>query len=66
MTPARTFSRTFQGTPMRHPGADVGNFFLAEKAHGEAFTDDDARVAGVVRVPGRATRWPCAGRRRRA
>ena len=27
IAPARTFSRTFQGTPMRNRGADVGNFF---------------------------------------
>ena len=44
IAPARTFSRAFQGTPMRHRGADVGNFFLAEKADGEAFTDDDEEV----------------------
>ena len=44
ITPARTFSRTFQGTPMRHRGADVGHFSLAEKANGEAFTDDDEEV----------------------
>ena len=44
IAPARTFSRTFQGTPMRHRGEDVGNFFLAEKADGEAFTGDDEEV----------------------
>ena len=44
MTPARTFSRTFQGTPMRHRGADVGHFFLAEKTNGEEFTADDEEV----------------------
>ena len=44
LTPARTFSRTFQGTPMRHRGEDVGHFFLAGKADGEAFTDDDDEV----------------------
>ena len=44
IAPARTFSRTFQGTPMRHRGADVGNFFLAEKADGNEFTDDDEEV----------------------
>ena len=44
IAPARTFSRTFQGTPMRHRGADVGNFFLAEKADGEEFTDEDEEV----------------------
>ena len=42
--PARTFSRSFQGTPMRHRGADVGNFFLADKANGEAFSDEDEEV----------------------
>ena len=44
MTPTRTFSRTCQGAPMRHRGADVGNFFLAEKEGGEQFTDDDEEV----------------------
>ena len=29
---------------MRHMGADVGNFFLAEKADGEEFTDNDEEV----------------------
>ncbi|MCY4592879.1 MAG: response regulator [Alphaproteobacteria bacterium] len=42
--PAPTFSRTFQGTPMRHRGAEVGHFFLAEKANGEAFTEEDEEV----------------------
>ena len=42
--PAPTFSRTFQGTPMRHRGAEVGHFFLAEKADGEAFTGEDEEV----------------------
>ncbi len=44
IAPAPAFSRTFQGTPMRHRGADVGSFFLAEKADGERFTDDDEEV----------------------
>ena len=44
ITPARAFSRTFQGTPMRHRGADVGHFSLAEKANGEEFTDEDEEV----------------------
>ena len=44
IAPARTFSRTFQGTPMRHRGEDVGHFSLAEKASDEAFTDDDEEV----------------------
>ena len=42
--PVPAFSRTFQGTPMRHRGADVGSFFLADKADGEAFTDEDEEV----------------------
>ena len=47
IAPARTFSRTFQGTPMRHRGEDVGNFFLAEKADGEAFNGDDEEVLAL-------------------
>ena len=42
--PAPAFARTFQGTPMRHHDADVGSFFLADKADGEAFTDADEEV----------------------
>ena len=42
--PAPVFARAFQGTPMRHHGADVGSFFLADKADGEAFTDEDEEV----------------------
>ena len=37
-------SKTFQGTPMRHRGVHVGNFYLVEKAGGEAFTDEDEEV----------------------
>ena len=44
IAPARTFSRTFQGTPMRHRDADVGHFFLAEKTDGEEFTGEDEEV----------------------
>ena len=47
IAPARMFSRTFQGTPMRHRGADVGHFFLADKADGEEFTADDEEVLTV-------------------
>ena len=43
-SPARLFSRAFQGTPMRHRGVSVGNFFLAEKAGGEEFTEEDEEV----------------------
>ena len=42
--PPAAFSRTFQGTPMRHHGADVGSFFLADKTDGEAFTDEDEEL----------------------
>ena len=44
LAPARSFSRAFQGTPMRHRGVSVGNFFLAEKAGGEEFTGEDEEV----------------------
>ena len=44
IAPARLFSRTFQGTPMRHRGAEVGHFFLADKTDGKEFTDDDEEV----------------------
>ena len=36
--------RTFQGTPMRHRGLDVGNFFLADKEGGTEFTDEDEEL----------------------
>ncbi|MDD9993732.1 MAG: response regulator [Rhodospirillales bacterium] len=36
--------RTFQGTPMRHRGLDVGNFFLGDKEGGEEFSDEDEEV----------------------
>ena len=35
---------TLQGTPMRHRGAHVGNFFLADKASGQEFTSEDQEV----------------------
>ena len=31
-------ARSFLGTPIRHRGVQVGNFFLADKAGGQAFT----------------------------
>ena len=37
-------SKTFQGTPMRHLGVHVGNFYLVEKAGGEALTDEDEEI----------------------
>ena len=33
--------KTCLGTPMRHRGVHVGNFFLGEKEGGQAFTDED-------------------------
>ena len=42
-----TISRTFQGTPMRRGGVDFGHFFLADKADGEAFTDEDEEVLAL-------------------
>ena len=36
--------RSFQGTPMRHRGLDVGSFFLGEKAGGAEFTGEDEEV----------------------
>ena len=35
---------TFQGTPMRHRGVHVGNFYLVEKEGGGAFTDEDEEI----------------------
>ncbi|MDE0146853.1 MAG: response regulator [Rhodospirillaceae bacterium] len=37
-------SKTFQGTPMRHRGKQVGNFFLAEKEAAPEFTEEDEEV----------------------
>ena len=37
----------FQGTPMRHRGAHVGTFCLAEKEGGEEFTDEDEEILGL-------------------
>ena len=37
-------SKTMQATPMRHRDVNVGNFFLAEKEGGRAFTEGDEQV----------------------
>ena len=37
-------SKTLQGTPLRHRGVHVGNFFLAEKEGGREFTGEDEEV----------------------
>ena len=44
LAPGLIACRTFQGTPMRHQGLDVGHFFLGEKAGGAEFTDEDEEV----------------------
>ncbi|MXX91279.1 MAG: response regulator [Boseongicola sp. SB0677_bin_26] len=38
---------TFQGTPMRHRGVHVGNFYLVGKEGGEAFTDADEEILAL-------------------
>ena len=43
-TTDRLPSKTFQGTPMRHRGVHVGNFYLVEKEGGEAFTDEHEEI----------------------
>ena len=37
-------SKTLQGTPMRHRGVQVGNFFLAEKEGGAEFSSSDEEI----------------------
>ncbi|MDE0240308.1 MAG: response regulator [bacterium] len=44
LSPALIRSKTFQGTPMRHRGHHVGNFFLAEKKGATEFTDEDEEI----------------------
>ena len=41
------FTRTFLGTSMRNRGEQVGHFFLADKAQGEAFTPGDEEVLAL-------------------
>ena len=41
-------SKTLLATPMRHGGAHVGNFFLGEKAGGQAFADEDEEVLALL------------------
>ena len=47
ISPAHTDTRTFQGAPMRHRDEEVGSFFLADKADGEEFNDDDEEVLAL-------------------
>ena len=39
--------KTFLGTPMRHRGEQVGNFFLGEKQTGPEFSDEDEEVLAL-------------------
>ena len=39
--------KTAQGTPMRHRGVHVGNFFLAGKAGGREFTNEDEELLAL-------------------
>lgn len=40
--------KTFLGTPLRHRGGRVGNFFVAEKEAGGEFTGEDEDVLAVL------------------
>ena len=40
-------SNTLQSMPMRHGGEQVGNFFLAEKADAEDFTEEDEELLAL-------------------
>ncbi len=42
--PAPWNTRTLQGAPMWHRGEQVGHFFVADKANGEAFTAEDEEI----------------------
>ena len=39
-----TLARSFLGTPIRHRGVQVGNFYLADKVGGQEFTREDEEV----------------------
>ena len=44
LTEEMALCRTFLGTPMRHRGAHVGNFFVGDKEGGGGFTDEDEEM----------------------
>ena len=46
--PVPTFESTLLAVPMHHRSAQVGHFFLAGKADGEEFSDDDEEVLKLV------------------
>ena len=43
-SPALELSKTFQATPMRYRGVQVGTFFLAAKEGGDEFTSEDEEI----------------------
>ena len=43
-SPDPLLTKTAQGTPMRHRGEHVGNFFLGDKEGGREFTSEDEEV----------------------
>ena len=45
--------KTFQGTPMRHQGVHVGNFYLCDKEGGQEFTKEDEEVLVLFARPRR-------------
>ena len=46
-----TLARSFLGTPIRHRGVQVGNFYLADKAGRQAFTREDEEVLALFASP---------------
>ena len=44
LSPELGLCRTFQGTPIRHQGAHMGNFFVGDKEGGEGFTEEDEEL----------------------
>ena len=44
LSPNPWSAKTLQGTPMRHRGEHLGNFFLSDKEDGEAFTGEDEEI----------------------
>ncbi len=43
-SPPLIWPKIFQGTPMRHRGEHVGNFFLGDKEGGQEFTSEDEEI----------------------
>ena len=47
LSPDQILCTTFQGTPIRHCGEHVGNFFLGDKEGEGAFTDEDEELLAL-------------------